>query len=312
MKVIAKTGRENIAVVYIGETEKGQMIEFVESLQPPKPRNDKWVLVLSTLFGCPVKCMFCDAGGLYKGKLSYNDMIDQINYMVLNRFPDKNIPVKKFKIQFSRMGEPSLNKNVLDVIENLPDIYNAPGLIPCISTIAPENRGRFFNRLLEIKKKKYKNNFQLQFSIHSTDDKTRDRLIPTKKWSLGKIAAYGKEFYNMNGRKISLNFALTKGVSVDSEILFKYFDPLIFLIKITPLNPTFQAKKNNLESAIVFEHKNKTVNRLRTAGYDVILSIGELEENKIGSNCGQYISSYKKRNKQLHGAYSYSFVGKQK
>jgi len=29
--------------------------------------------------------------------------------------------------------------------------------------------------------------------------------------------------------------------------------------------------------------------QLRGTGYEVIVSVGELEENKIGSNCGQYL-----------------------
>jgi 23S rRNA (adenine2503-C2)-methyltransferase len=31
------------------------------------------------------------------------------------------------------------------------------------------------------------------------------------------------------------------------------------------------------------------ISAFRREGFEVILSIGELEENKIGSNCGQYI-----------------------
>ena len=34
------------------------------------------------------------------------------------------------------------------------------------------------------------------------------------------------------------------------------------------------------------------VDSLKAAGYDVILSIGEWEENQIGSNCGQYIKAF--------------------
>ena len=43
MKIIAKTGKENIAMVYIAEMDNGKHIEFVESVQPPIPREKKWV-----------------------------------------------------------------------------------------------------------------------------------------------------------------------------------------------------------------------------------------------------------------------------
>ena len=117
MKIIVKTGDENIAMVYMAETEDGKLIEFVESVQPPIPREKKWILTLSTLYGCPVGCRFCDAGIYYEGKLSKDDIMSQIDYLIASRFPDREVPVPKFKIQFARMGEPSFNQNVLNVLQ---------------------------------------------------------------------------------------------------------------------------------------------------------------------------------------------------
>jgi 23S rRNA (adenine2503-C2)-methyltransferase len=48
-----------------------------------------------------------------------------------------------------------------------------------------------------------------------------------------------------------------------------------------------------------------TVRRLEQAGYQVIVSIGELEENAIGSNCGQYVLRHLQAQKSLQDAYSY-------
>jgi len=305
MKVVAKAGREDLAMVYIAEMKHGKLIEFVESIQPPIPREKKWVLIISTLYGCPVGCRFCDAGGNYEGKLSKKELISQIDFLVTNRFPDRKIPVEKFKIQFARMGEPSFNPNVLDVLECLHDIYDAPGLMPSISTIAPKGTDKFFRRLLEIKKRLYKDRFQLQFSIHTTDYGLRDWLIPIKKWDFEKIAEYGKAFYDKNGRKITLNFSLADKTPIDPNVLLKYFSPDIFLIKITPVNPTIQANKNGLSSNLISKKWNEIVRTLRNAGYNVILSIGELEENQIGSNCGQYVRTYLKDKKIIKGAYTY-------
>ncbi|MDO8723619.1 MAG: hypothetical protein Q7J31_15535, partial [Syntrophales bacterium] len=195
MKVLASTGREDVAMVYMAEIGPGKLVEFVESVQPPLPREKKWVLIVSTLFGCPVKCLMCDAGSYYEGKLSSEDIFAQIDFLVKKRFHSGNIPVDKFKIQFARMGEPSLNLNTLDVLEELPRRYNAASLIPSISTIAPVGADRFFYRLIEIKKNIYPGGrFQLQFSIHTTDEKLRDHLIPVKKWGFARLAEYGGEF----------------------------------------------------------------------------------------------------------------------
>ncbi|MEO0161352.1 MAG: radical SAM protein [candidate division WOR-3 bacterium] len=306
MKVISKIGREDIAIVYIAQTIRGIPTEFVESVQPPLPRTDKWVLIVSTLYGCPVRCKICDAGGFYKGKLSTQEIIDQIDFMVRNRFPDRKVPVKKFKIQFARIGEPAFNDSVLEVLELLPTLYDAPGLMVCISTIAPLGKERFFKDMLKIKKDQYFGRFQLQFSIHTTNEQLRDWLIPTKKWNFKQIADYGEVFYQDGERKIVLNFALAKGMVVDENILLRYFNPEKFIIKITPVNPTINARKNNILSQIITEdEKNETIDRLRTAGYEVVLSIGELEENKIGSNCGQHILKFLNERPTMIESYTY-------
>ena len=306
MKIVAKAGREDIAFVYIAESEEGKLIEFCEAVQPPLPREQKWILLVSTLHGCPVKCRFCDAGGFYQGKLSCEDILFQIDYLVKQRFPNKRIPVKKFKIQFARMGEPSFNLAVLEVLESLPERYQAPGLIPSVSTIAPKKTEGFFERLLEIKDKIYKERFILQFSIHTTAENLRDWLIPIEKWDFKKIAEYGESFYKKGERKITLNFALAEGMPVDPNVLLHYFNPEKFLIKITPVNPTYQAEKNKIASHILPNKENyELINSQRKAGYEVILSIGELEENYIGSNCGQYATNYLKENKKINGGYTY-------
>ncbi len=313
MKIITSKGRDDIATVYIGEIRKGKLVEFVESVQPPIPREKKWVLLVSTLFGCPVKCLMCDAGTSYNGKLSKDEIFAQIDYLIKKRFPDGIVPIPKFKIQFARTGEPSFNMSVLDVLDELPERYDVPGILPSVSTIAPIGTEDFFKRLLEIKRNKYSGgHFQLQFSIHTTDEDLRDKLIPIKKWSFAKIGEYGQKFYEDGDRKITLNFALAQDMPVDPQILECYFPQNRFLIKITPVNPTYQAIRNGLFSdrskdlSLLESNRNNVgtdlqvcpsyfrtvIKDLRSSGYEVIVSIGELEENQIGSNCGQYVREH--------------------
>ncbi len=309
MKIIASSGTEKVAMVYIGEMTNGNLVEFVESVQPPTPREKKWVLLVSTLFGCPVGCAMCDAGGYYKGKPTKDEILAQIDFLVGKRFPTGQIPCEQFKIQFARMGEPALNDSVLDVLEELPRRYHAPGLMPSISTIAPAGRERFFERLLEIQRTHYTGgHFQFQFSIHTTDTRLRQQMIPVKKWGFEEMAAYGKRFYTPGERKITLNFALAQGMPVDPAILRAHFDPEIFLIKITPLNPTYKARESGLTSYIQSndtEQNYPVIHALRQAGYQVLLSIGDLEENLIGSNCGQYIKRHVTAAEPIEQSYTY-------
>ncbi len=306
MRVIKKTHRSSIASVYIARTADGHLVEFVESIQPPLSRREKWVIILSSLVGCPAKCKFCEAGGNFKRILSKDELFFQIRYLLdLYGFAG-SVPSAKFKIQFARIGEPSFNNNVLMLLEDLPSAIDSPGLLPCISTIAPQSRGAFFEMLLEIKNRLYKKAFQLQFSVHSTDRNFRDYLLPLPKWPLEQIADYGRRFYNKDNRKITLNFAPSVNTPVCPEIIKKHFDPDIFLLKFTPINPTSEAKRNRLKSLINPRGKKyDIIEKLRTAGFDVILSLGEYEENRIGSNCGQYITNFNKASRQVDDAYTY-------
>jgi len=308
MKIVASAGNPDIAMVYVVEFEGG-LVECVEAIQPPRTREEKWVLMISTLFGCPISCQMCDAGGHYRGKLTESEMYAQIDYLINQRYPDGFVPSKQFKIQFARMGEPALNPEVLDLLETLPEKLNAPGLLPSVSSIAPHGTDDFFERLTDIKNRIYPGGkFQFQFSIHTTDQQLRDELIPVKKWDFQKIATFGERYFKPGDRKITLNFALAKQSPIQSDVLLKHFNPDRFLIKITPLNPTYQAESTGLKSYIDPETRSENypiLDELRDAGYQVILSIGEQEENRIGSNCGQYVQKHLMEQDELSTGYTY-------
>ncbi len=312
IKVHASAGNEEIAMVYIVETSSGNLVECVESVQPPLPREKKWVLLVSTMFGCPIGCLMCDAGGYYHGKPSRDEILEQVDFLVDKRFAGRDIPCEQFKIQVARMGEPSLNMQVIEVLEELPRRYHAPGLMPSISTVAPAGSNHFFDRLLDIKQAYYPNGcFQFQVSLHTTDLELRDRFIPVKKWSFEQIGAYGERFYQPGDRKITLNFALAQGMPVNPEVLLRFFDPDKFLVKITPLNPTYRARENELVSYIdplSSVQKYEIVQALQDAGYHVILSIGQLEENNIGSNCGQYLRRHLSSGEPMEDGYTYQVI----
>jgi len=309
MKVRAWTGSDEVARVYIAEAEGGRHVEFVESVEPPLPREEKWVLIVSTLFGCPGGCRFCDAGGSYDGKLSADEILFQTDYMIDRRYPDRRVPAKKFKVQLARMGEPTLNDAVLEVLEILPSRYDAPGLMPALSTIAPVGREAFFERLLDISRDLYKGRFQLQFSLHTTDVEKRDWLLPPKKWDFPTIAEYGERFFVNGGRKITLNFALAEGMPLDAAVLFSHFDPDKFLVKLTPVNPTCEADRSGVRSSIIQGIEPEAVTApLRDLGYEVLVSIGELEENHIGSNCGQFIKRFLDSGAEFSAGYNYTLT----
>ena len=308
-KIVNSFGKDDLARVYVMDLGEERMVECVESLQPPFTRDDKWVLLVSTSCGCPVQCKMCDAGLDFKSHLSADQILAQIDFLIGQRYPDHNIPAKKFKIQFARMGEPAFNAAVLDVLTRLPKRYEAPGLMACISTIAPRKCRDFMEQLIDIKERLYNDgHFQMQFSVHSTDEEERNYLMPIPKFTLQDIREYGDRFFKTGDRKITLNFALAQRSPFDVETLVKIFSPEQFMFKITPLNPTYNVKRSELHSYIDAENPEKQYEALQTLqshGFDVLVSIGENEENLIGSNCGQYVLRHLNESDKLKNSYLY-------
>lgn len=311
MKIIAEYGNE-LAKVFVAQMrgdDPRSVIEFVESVQPPLPREKKWVLIISSMFGCPIGCRMCDAGGDFAGLLNTDEMLAQIDAPIVRRYPDRKIPSSKFKIQFARMGEPSLNPSVLEVMRLLPSIYHAPGLMISISTVAPARAVNFFDELVTIKERLYgAGKFQLQFSIHTTDQDKRSELIPTRTWTFEQMAIYGDRFCcpEKGDRKVTLNFAPMIGYPIDASAIREHFDPKKFLIKLTPMNPTLRSMDGGISSAITSDSTRTSevlIDDFTRNGYDVILSIGEVEENRIGSNCGQFIQRTLREGRRPQDAY---------
>jgi nicotinamidase-related amidase len=122
--------------------------------------------------------------------------------------------------------------------------------------------------------------------------------VPVPVWSLERIAAYGKEFVQPGDRKITLNFALSQGERLDVEKIKAAFDPALFLVKVTPVNPTYSAGVNG--TAYVWDNPPAGLAddaaALEAAGLRVILSPSAPEEIEHETSCGQlWASAMKER-----------------
>ncbi len=291
MRVVAEHGNDQLAKVYVAELEDGHHVEFVESVQPPRTHEEKWVNIISTSVGCPIACKICDAGGDYARPLSAEEMTSQIDHLANARFSSGKVTSTLWKIQLARMGEPTLNPAVLQFLRKLAD-GNHDNLVISFSTVAPSNCAPFIQELRRVKESGFSGKFQLQFSIHSTDDETRLRLIPARCLALPEMAALGRQFRGPEDKKVTLNFVVMKDVAIDVERIARLFEPENFLIKLTPLNPTYRARYHKVQPGFDPERPETAtalISKFEEKGFEVILSIGELEENQIGSNCGQYL-----------------------
>lgn len=298
LTILHTQGTPDLAEVFVARFRGDDRLlaEFVDARDPTISPDRKWIIIVSTQFGCPVACPMCDAGGDYCGDLTADEILSQVDCVIARHPPGRLSAVEKFKVQFARMGEPALNSAVIEALEALPRRSAAPGLIPCIATTAPARARDWFDRLLDVRHRTYAGRlFQLQLSINATDEAARDRLMPVPKLSLPELGNYAQRFFSGGPRKVALNFALAEGIPVDPAVVAKHFDPASCCIKITPLNPTARSAENGLATALLPETPEQATllcAAFERLGFDVILSIGDVRENALGSNCGMAVQMF--------------------
>lgn len=260
------------------------------------PLSEKWVITVSTQYGCSMGCSFCDVPKVGPGKnATINDIVGQVMYGVALHPEIKH--TKRLNVHFARMGEPTWNNAVLSATLKLKEIikdYWGWGFHPVVSTICPENHKEliaFLRMWMLIKNDILEGEAGLQLSINTTDQATRWKTMP-KALPLHAIPQIF-DGVKVVGRKIALNFALTDA-PVDAKMLAKLFDPSRFLCKITPMHETAACKNNNLltrDGYTQYYPYRETEESLKAAGFDVIVFIPSREEDESRITCGNAILS---------------------
>lgn len=294
LEILRESGLEDVATVFCARLRGRDAcaIELVDGLESGRPRAEKWIVNISTQFGCPVACRFCDAGGGYAGDLTVDEMLAEVRF-VLARHPQFIASCPKLKVHLARIGEPSLNDAVPDAVRAIRSLTANPGLWCCLPTVVPQGRRAWFHRLKDAKNDCFPGRFQLQFSLNSTDEATRRRLMPVDLEDFSSVATIGDAFFAPGDRRVVLNFALAEDFPFDPSIVRRFFDPCHFAVKLTPLNPTLRSRRAGLTTLLRgpgAKQAEEAAASLQADGYDVILSIGDPREDQLGSNCGQSLA----------------------
>lgn len=244
-------------VVYALKTADGFLIETTDTFLPSYTknaigehqnnlkdtnlgsRNDRWMVGVSTMSGCPVGCKFCATSQMKKYRnLTAAEIIEQVLFVVQKNLEYSPMESFEFKINYTRMGEPFLNlKEVKDAINYIDLVY--PGKVHhYISTVGI--RGSDFSWI--------KDNITLQLSLHSLNEDRRHDLIPINRLmsieELGQIRTKSK-------LKTTINMTLVDEADFDISVLEKNFDPECFFIKLSPINPNCVSEANNMGNGII-------------------------------------------------------------
>ena len=264
------------------------------------PLSEKWVITISTQYGCSMDRKFCDVPKVGSGlNATLNDLTNQL-IGGLELHPEITA-TKRLNLHYARMGEPTFNPNVLDHAWRLHKIvkpYIGNSMIhPVISTMLPmqnNNLISFLHEWCDIKNDLYRGDAGLQFSINSTSNMQRKEMFSGNSLSLEDIAKIGESLPDPIGRKYALNFALADEYEVDAERLLNLFDPKNFMVKITPLHKTTSCHDNGISTTGGYDSfvpYQLVESELKRAGFDVIVFVPSVDEDGGLITCGNAILS---------------------
>lgn len=205
-------------------------------------RSERWMVGVSVMSGCPVRCRFCATGKLKRWRsLTAQEIVHQVKF-VLGKNPDFD-PTKafEFKINYTRMGEPFLNitevrRAIALIDQEFPNVHHY------VSTIGIA--GSDFGWV--------RDNITLQLSLHSLDSERRNWLIPyRRKMTIQELG----EVRTRSRLKTTLNLTLVDEDDFDIDQLREHFDPEHFFVKLSPINPNETSDKNHMGEGVI-EGKN--------------------------------------------------------
>jgi 23S rRNA (adenine2503-C2)-methyltransferase len=293
-------GKErNVVADFLGLSRP---LDKVEHTNDMLPLEKKWVITISTQYGCKMRCRFCSVP-LVEAPYSninttFDDLIQQVQTGI--QLHSEVTHCEHLNVHFARMGEPSFNPHVLDCAKWLRNnLYlNQDGSVrynihPVVSTMMPKRNEwlqTFIHSWMLIKNQIYEGNAGLQLSINSTSEDERNHMFRFNQLPLADIASIMKGQVPV-GRKITLNFAVAK-YEIDPSVLLRYFDPAHYIVKLTPMHRTQVALKNGIATEgdyTTYEPYKAHEKALKKAGYDVLVFIASREEDEGLITCGNAI-----------------------
>lgn len=288
----------NVKADFLGLTRPIAGVENQECM----PLSEKWVITLSTQFGCPMKCTFCDVPKVgYSGNATFSDLKKQF-YSAIRLFPNVKY-TERLNIHFARMGEPAFNPDVLDftwwLSEAKRDIYRDLGLRvetlhPVFTTSMPriEKLATTLQEWCNLKNHSFKGQAGLQISINSTNEEQRQKMFGGMSLTLEEIASMVALLPFPIGRKYCLNFAFATGYEIDAKLLRSLFDPEVFMVKITPIHSNNACRENSIQTVegySSFQPYEQAEKDLIAEGFDVLIFVPSMDEEDGLVTCGNAI-----------------------
>ena len=201
---------------YRKQTSKDQTIKFLFEVGDSQyietvliPAKGRLTLCVSTQVGCKFGCLFCASGkNGWSRDLSCSEILNQI-LCVQKQSPSDKIT----HIVFMGVGEPFDNYD--NVLKAIRIINNPKGLGIAARRITVSTCGL----IPEIKKFSEEGmQIELAISLHASDNRLRNRLVPVnKKYPLEKLLKTSREYSQKTKRQITFEYILIKDLNASRQ-----------------------------------------------------------------------------------------------
>ena len=270
--------------------------------------EEKRVMTVCTMAGCPCGCRFCASRKSFERNLTADEIVGQVDFMLKNglergRNGDPNNS-KEFRVLYTRMGEPMINiDNVMESIRTLISKY--PHVIIGMSTPGYKSA---MDKILE--DKELAKHLDFQFSLHSTSDEERNYLFDAslggERFNIAQICEYAEKLYQVTKKQVSLNVILLDGYEYDFSKIAKLVDPKHIWLRLSPWNLVETSEDEygfkgllKLEDVVakkpVSSQKLKDIiNQIENLGIAYAYAPAIDEEIKNNVACGQALEAFKK------------------
>lgn len=267
------------------------------------PLQEKWVITISTQYGCPMKCTFCDVPNLkFKGNATFEDLKQQL-YNAISLFPGVRY-TERLNLHYARMGDPIFNDSVFEfsrwLYANKRQVAKDTGLSievihPVLTTSLPKAFKKLEERIMEwadIKNNLYNGQAGFQFSINSTDENQRSQMYKNMQTHLEDFSKIAERMPEPVSRKYCLNFAFSTDFVIDAKKIAALFDKDKFMCKITPIHNNTACTENGIKTVGGYDSwkpYQKPEEDLKAEGFDVLVFVPSIDEEDGLVTCGNVI-----------------------
>lgn len=257
--------------------------------------RDRATVCVSSQAGCAMACSFCATGQVgFDRHLTVGEIVEQV-VKAAQRSGEQRLS----NVVFMGMGEPLANfDQVWPAIERIHDDLGIGARKITLSTVG------LVPGIEQLTQKKLP--ISLAVSLHSANDRTRNRIAPINRtYPLRKLADALHAYRRTKNRRLSFEWAMMAGVN-DSEIaaqeLAAFARPLSAHVNLIPLNPTpgFSTPGTARDSIVWFRDLldsfgvNATIRSNR--GTDIDAACGQLRAEQ------RVVLSQKRRSKKAEGS----------